>query len=373
MGKTVKTVMKIAAGAAIGVFAPMLAPALLGAVGTASATALATTVASAAIGAAAGEAIGIGWKAGMVSGGFGGAQSSGLFGGTAASATPGVDAVVASPELAAQAAAEQGITTGATTAAAPAAGAASGLDAFMQSPELASKVAAEGGTTAAAGAPAAGVSTATAPATLGARLGAAATQVGNAGLAGVKAIAPQLAASVLTGNPGAGLAKAQQEELLRAQQANASLTQARLSEANKLIGDANYYDPEYMGRQAAEAAAIRGGLQATEETRGLTGARLDAERRRYKLGTARNVGTAYQQGFSTGVGARTQTRAAGISAIPNEYPMTNPAGTLYTQNAARTARDTETQRLSALFAQALGRDKAKSAGPLKPEEEDAAA
>jgi hypothetical protein len=177
---------------------------------------------------------------------------------------------------------------------------------------------------------------------------------------------------MLVGNPGAGLAKAQQEELLRAQQANASLTQARLSEANKLINEAGYYDPEYMGRQAAEAAAIRGGLQATEETRGLTGARLDAERRRYKLGTARNVGTAYQQGLGSGIEARSKVRAAGISALPTEYPLTNPAGALYAQNAAGTARDTETQRLSALFAQALGRNKAKSAGPLKPEEEDAA-
>jgi len=364
MGKTVKTVMKIAAGAAIGVFAPMLAPALLGAVGTASATALATTVASAAIGAAAGEAIGIGWKAGMVSGGFGGAQSSGLFGGTAASATPGVDAVVKSPELAAAAAAEQGATAGVT------APTTTGFGAVATSPEIAAASAAERGVTAA---PAAGVRTAAAPVTLGARLGAAATQVGNAGLAGLKAVAPQLAASALVGSPGAGLAKAQQEELARAQQANASLTQARLSEANKLIGDAAYYDPDYMGRQAAEAAMIKGGIQAADETRGLTGARLDAERRRYKLGTARNSGTAYQQGFSSGVGARTTTRQAGIQSIPTEYPLTNPAGALYTQNAARTARDTETQRLSALFAQALGRDKAKSAGPLKPEEEDAAA
>jgi hypothetical protein len=119
------------------------------------------------------------------------------------------------------------------------------------------------------------------------------------------------------------------------------------------MGDANYYDPEYMGRQAAEAAAIRGGLQATEETRGLTGARLDAERRRFKLGTARNVGTAYQQGFGTGVGARTQTRAAGISAIPNEYPLTNPAGALYAQDAADKRKAATEKGLEELFGRVL--------------------
>lgn len=330
MGKTVKTVLKIAAVAAIAYFAPVLAPQLLAAAGTTTATALATTVTSAAIGAAAGEATGVGWKAGAFAGGMGGAQSSGLFGG-GASATPGVDAVANSPELAAQSAAERGITT-----AAPAAPAATGAGAGAVAPTTT-----------------AGVSTATAPATLGARLGAAATQVGNAGLAGLKAVAPQLAASALAGSPGAGLAKAQQEELARAQQANASLTQARLSEANKLIGDAAYYDPDYMGRQAAEAAMIKGGIQAADETRGLTGARLDAERRRFKLGTARNAGTAYQQGFGTGVGARTTTRQAGIQSIPTSYPTTSPADAIAAQNAADARKAATEKGLSELFGRVL--------------------
>ena len=335
MGKTVKTVLKIAAVAAIAYFAPVLAPQLLAAAGTTTATALATTVTSAAIGAAAGEAVGVGWKAGAFAGGFGGAQSSGLFGG-GASTTPGIDAVVKSPELAAQAAAEQGVTAGVTT---PTSG---GLGAFMQSPELAARSAAERG-----------ITTAAAPATLGARLGAAATQLGNAGLSGLKAVAPGMAASMLVGNPGAGFAKAQQEELLRAQQANASLTQARLSEANKLIGEAAYYDPEYMGRQAAESAMIKGGIQGAEETRGLTGARLDAERRRVKLGTARNAGTAYQQGFGTGVGARTTTRQAGIQSIPTAYPMAGSADAIAAQNAADARKAATEKGLSELFGKIL--------------------
>lgn len=356
MGKTVKTVMKIAAGAAIAVFAPMLAPALLATVGVTGASALALTVTSAAIGAAAGEASGIGWKAGAFSGFGGGAQSSGLFGGAAAAGA--------------------GTTAAGTAGTATTASLTPGVQAGITSPALTSTGGAIGtgtglgvaGTTAAGAAPvagagtAAGVTTAAAPTTLGGALSAAATQAGNIGLAGLKTVAPQLAASMLVGNPGAGLAKAQQAELLRAQQSNASLTQARLSEANKLISEAGYYDPEYMGRQAAEAAAIRGGLQATEETRGLTGARLDAERRRYKLGTARNVGTAYQQGLGTGIGARTQTRAAGISAIPTSYPTTSSADAINADTAARNAKAQETEALGALFAQALGQKKATSLG-----------
>ena len=340
MGKVVKTVLKIAAVAAIAYFAPQLAPHLLAAAGTTTATALATTVTSAAIGAAAGEVTGVGWKAGLAAGAAGGAESSGLFGGGTAAAPGATTAGTAG--TAAPAATGAG-TVAPTTTAGTAAPAATGAGAVAPT------------TTA-------GVSTAAAPATLGARLGVAATQLGNAGLAGLKAVAPQLAASALVGNPGAGLAKAQQEELLRAQQANASLTQARLSEANKLIGEAAYYDPEYMGRQAAEAAMIKGGIQAADETRGLTGARLDAERRRYSLGTARNAGTAYQQGFGTGVGARTQTRAAGITAIPTSYPTASSTDAINADTAARQAKEKETEALGALFAQALGQKKATSLG-----------
>jgi hypothetical protein len=158
------------------------------------------------------------------------------------------------------------------------------------------------------------------------------------------------------------MAKAQEAELMRAQQVNAALTQQRLSEANKLIGDAAYYDPEYMARQAAEAAMIRGGIQTAEQTRGLTGERLAAERRRMRLGTARTAGTAYQQGYGTGVGARTQTRQAGISAIPTEYAMTNPTGAIAARNAASASRADEIAGLSALFGQALGQGQTASRG-----------
>jgi hypothetical protein len=188
-------------------------------------------------------------------------------------------------------------------------------------------------------------------------LGGALGAVGIGGATGginLGGVAPTLLAAGLVGNPGGAMAKAQEAELMRAQQVNAALTQQRLDEANKLIGDAAYYDPEYMARQAAEAAMTKGGIQAAEDTRGLTGERLAAERRRYRLGTARNAGTAYQQGYGTGVGARTQVRQAGISAIPTSYAMADSSSAINASNAADRRRADEIAGLSALFGQALG-------------------
>ena len=228
------------------------------------------------------------------------------------------------------------------------------------------------------GAPTAGAAgTAAAPQTLGQALSSAAakptsvvtggisnltrgvSQGANAvGLGGsLGKIAPQLVAAGLTTTPGSGIAEAQQAELMRAQNMNAALTQQRLDQANKLIGEAAYYDPEYMARQAAETAQIRGGLQETEGTRGLTGERLAAERRRYRLNTSRAAGSAYQQGYGTGVGARTQTRQAGIQAIPTSYPTTGGESTtaLANQFTAEAERRRKEDDLAKLFGQVLNR------------------
>ena len=107
---------------------------------------------------------------------------------------------------------------------------------------------------------------------------------------------------------------------------------------------------------------IRGGIQTVEQTRGLTGERLAAERRRMRLGTARNAGTAYQQGYGTGVGARTQVRQAGISAIPTSYAMSDSSSAINASNAADRQRSGEIAGLSALFGQVLGSGQAASLG-----------
>jgi hypothetical protein len=213
-----------------------------------------------------------------------------------------------------------------------------------------------------------GTAAAAAPTTLGGQLAAGVGQgVGNlsAGLSGalgavglggvnVGAVAPQVLASALAGSPGSAMARAQEAELMRAQQVNAALTQQRLDQANRLIGEAEYFDPEFMGRQAAEAAMIRGGIQETQGTRGLTGERRDAEQRRIRLSTARTAGTAYQQGFRTGAERRTTTRAAGIQALPTQFPTADSRNALLARATADEQRAARAQSLSRLFAQALG-------------------
>jgi hypothetical protein len=187
-------------------------------------------------------------------------------------------------------------------------------------------------------------------------LGKALGTVGIGGTTGglnLGAVAPSLLAAGLVGNPGGAMAKAQQAELARAQQFNAAVAQQRLDRANQLYAEGEYSDPEFMGRQAAEAAMIKGGIQTAEQTRGLTGERLAAERRRMRLGTARTAGTAYQQGYRSGVGERLATRQAGISAMPTEYPVANPSYAMAADEYAQNARSAQARELSKLFGKAL--------------------
>ena len=362
MGKVVKTVLKVAAVAAIAYFAPPLAASIGSSIGVSGA--LATTALSTGIGAAAGELTGVGWQSGAFAGGLAGAGQSGLFGGKAAGAAGSAGGGTAAPAAG----------TAGTATTAPVAGVAGAPVDLVPT--------AMGGTAqygAAAAAPAAA-----APSSIGGALSGAAakpTSVLTQGLKNVQAgvggalgaaggalgvnlgaAAPMLIGGALAGAPGAELAAAQTAELKRAQQVNAALTQQRLDQANQLIGEAAYYDPEYMARQAAEAAMIRGGVQTAERTRGLTGERLAAERRRMALGTSRTAGSAYQQGYSTGVGDRVKTRQAGIQAIPTEFPTTNPQGALAATEAARQSKAQEEAGLAALFGQVLGQGKTTSLG-----------
>jgi len=178
--------------------------------------------------------------------------------------------------------------------------------------------------------------------------------IGSGGGLNLGAVAPSLLAAGLVGNPGGAMAKAQEAELARAQQVNAALTQQRLDEANQLRSEADYFNPEYMGRQSAEAAMIKGGIETKDATRGLTGERLAAERRRMRLGTARTAGTAYQQGYGTGVVNRLETRKAGLAALPNAYPMSDSSSALNANSAADRRRSEEIAGLSKMFGQVLG-------------------
>lgn len=334
MGKVVKKVLKVAAIAAISVFAPVVAAPILGSVGITGA--LATTLGSAAIGAGVGKLIpGISSKAGLLAGGLGGLSSSGALGGTAASSTAaGVPTLT--PNVPYQ---FGGLLSGQTAGLAD--GAASSL----------------GGALGAAGAKTGGGFLGLGSGGLGAALSGTLNTAGNVLRMGLNSnIAPQLLAAGLVSTPGKAITKAQQAELARAQQENAALTQLRKDWATQIYGDGAYFDPEFMGRQAAENAMTRGAVQATEATRGLTGERLAAERRRYKLGTARTAGTAYQQGYGTGVESRIKTRIAGVNALPTEYPTTasESASALNNALAGLEARRAQETGLANLFGSVLG-------------------
>jgi hypothetical protein len=142
------------------------------------------------------------------------------------------------------------------------------------------------------------------------------------------------AAGMLAGSALAGdglsdeekeLLRAQTEELRAIQQTNKELFNQRLEQAQNLLGESKYFDPEYFGLQRARREQLAGAKVKAAGLRPLEGARRASESRRYDLATARNVGTAYDQGYGEGVGRRLQTMQAGLSAMPGYMSATTPA------------------------------------------------
>jgi hypothetical protein len=115
------------------------------------------------------------------------------------------------------------------------------------------------------------------------------------------------------------LLQAQTDELRALQQSNKALFDQKLQAAQDLIGESKYFDPEYFGLQRARKAQLAGARAKQAGLRGLTGSRRASEERRLDLATGRETGTAFDQGFMSGVGGRLQTRQAGLSAMP-AYP-----------------------------------------------------
>ena len=142
------------------------------------------------------------------------------------------------------------------------------------------------------------------------------------------------AAGMLAGSALAGdglsdeekeLLRAQTEELRAIQQTNQALFNQRLEQAQNLLGESKYFDPEYFGLQRARREQLAGAKVKAAGLRGLEGPRRESESRRYDLATARNIGTAYDQGYGEGVGKRLQTMQAGLSAMPGYMSATTPA------------------------------------------------
>jgi hypothetical protein len=112
----------------------------------------------------------------------------------------------------------------------------------------------------------------------------------------------------------------QAEELRRLQQENQSLFNQRLEQAQKLLGESKYFDPEYFGLQRARRTQVAGGKAKRAGLRGLSGERRESEARRFDLATARDVGSSFDQGYLTGIQGRLQTQQAGLAAFPTSYP-----------------------------------------------------
>lgn len=374
MSKSVKMIVGVVAAVAIPFAAPALAGALMASTAVpalaGAATALGTAGTSAVIGAGLGAAsaaatggdVGRGALFGALGGGLGGAAKAGSFTGTgqaagqgaqqAATTQQGFNAATSANGLAADAAAglaPQGFTGGAidaTTAglssgmAGSGAGAAGGVAGLGTSPAALAESAQAGLST--------GVQSAT-PTTWGARVKAglqdswgqitSPENISNMALEGGKYIAGSLAAGSGLNSAQEAALRMQRQELRRATQANEAAYNTRRDEALKLINEANYFDPDYMGLQRARTAQLQGARAKQAGLRGLNTSTRQAEGRRYDLGTARATGSAYDEGYQTGVTARNQTRSAGLAALPTGYNVTTP----YTAMSAAYA-DAERQR-----------------------------
>lgn len=173
--------------------------------------------------------------------------------------------------------------------------------------------------------------------------------------------AGQLAGSAIAGEgltpEEQKLLAAQTEDLKRLREQNEELFKIRLQEAQNLLGDAKYFDPEYFGLQSARRAQIVGAQAARAGLRGLTGDAYTAEKRRYDLDTARNMGTAYHQGYQYGLSNYLQTKQTGLNMLPSSYPSYSAdyISTYNLYDRAANRRRQQQQDIGTLFGSLTGR------------------
>lgn len=184
--------------------------------------------------------------------------------------------------------------------------------------------------------------------------------------------AGQLAGSVLAGSglsdEEQALLNQQTEELRTLQQTNQGLFNQRLEQAQNLIGESKYFDPEYFGLQSARRQQLAGAQQRRAGLRGLTGEARESAGRKFDLGIARNVGTAFDTGFQSAIAPRLQTMQAGLSLMPKEGPS-NAAGYSALQTAYTGARANQRQTqadIGTLFGSLTGRKDESEKNKQKP-------
>jgi hypothetical protein len=160
------------------------------------------------------------------------------------------------------------------------------------------------------------------------------------------------------------LLDAQTEELRTLQQTNAGLFAQRLEQAQNLMGESKYFDPEYFGLQRARRTQLAGAKAKRAGLRGLEGASRAAEARRFDLETARNVGSSFDQGYLTGVQGRLGTMQAGMQMMPTSFPSSSgDYGNLRAAYGAADQRARQTQsNIGNLFGSVTGRGAAGGRG-----------
>jgi hypothetical protein len=140
----------------------------------------------------------------------------------------------------------------------------------------------------------------------------------------------------------------QTEELRQLQKTNQALFNQKLEQAQSLVGESKYFDPEYFGLQSARRAQTQGAVAKRAGLRGLTGDRRESEARRFDIESGRRTGTAYDTGFQSAISPRLQTRQAGLSAMTPATP-TSYAGLQGSYTAAALRQRQTQQDIGDLF------------------------
>lgn len=325
MSKSVKTILSVAAVVAI----PFAAPALAGSAFFAPMAAkLGTTGASALIGAGLGagkaavfgEDVGRGAAFGALTGGLGGYSQARAA--DAANAANAANAGLAAPAPVAtyeQAVGMLGNPSQLTAMQAPGTAAMQSANAGLAPGAAAMQGAGAGMTAATQPGPSVMEALKSVPAEIAARYQDPQVMA-DLTLRAAGMMAGSLAANQGLSDQERALVQAQRRDLEQQQRMNAEVFRARLSEAQKLIGESAYFDPEYFGLQSARRAQMAGDQAKRAGLRGLQGDKRAVAQRQYDLATARSKGTAYDTGYATGVEGRLRTRAAGLAAFPGAYP-----------------------------------------------------
>lgn len=178
--------------------------------------------------------------------------------------------------------------------------------------------------------------------------------------------AGQLAGSALAGSglspEEEQLLAAQRQDLEQLRQTNQALFQQRLDQAQALLGEAKYFDPNFFRQQAETEAKINIGRQQREATRGLTGERRAYTQRQYQLGAARIAPSAGLQAAGSAQQARLQTMQAGLSAMPTSGPSVDYTGLTRAYDIAERRRQEQAGQIGDLFGSLTGSQKSRSSG-----------